>query len=193
MLVRRNGRLLSTTPYSVRFVVAKDAERAEVKVKDGIDGFPFQRGEEYIFKYSFKPKEGMQVGKLFTILGQLKGDTGEEMIKGVPIYSIVANDDGIMVRFSNLDSIDDHYKGLDDFLSWEDALGKWVHVKVTTVLGESREVRDPRREDHDSWNRGWTLVYIRKSQCRLSGRVRGRGLRMAQNHRHGPKGPCSHG
>lgn len=111
-------------------------------MKDGISGFPFLKGEKYIFKYSFKPKKGMKVGKLFTILGQLKGDVDGSMIKGVPIYSIVANRDGIMVRFSNLDkTIPDYHPGFEEALNWEDALGKWVHVEITTVLGESMEVR----------------------------------------------------
>lgn len=122
--------------------MAKDSERAEVKVKDGAAGFPFRKGEEYVFKYSFKPKKGMKVGKLFTILGQLKGSADGEMLKGVPLYSIVANRNGIMVRFSNLDeTIPNYHPGLDNYLSWEDALGKWVHVEVTSVLGKSMEVR----------------------------------------------------
>lgn len=123
--------------------MSKDAERAEVKVVGGPEGFDFKKGEEYTFKYSFKAKKGMKVGKKFTILGQLKGaPDSKSMIKGVPIYSIVANNNGVMVRFSNLDdTIPNFHPGMDDFLDWDDALGKWVHVEVHTVLGKSMEVR----------------------------------------------------
>lgn len=41
----------------------KDEERSETKVNEGPDGFDFNKGEKYIFKYSFKPREGMKVSK----------------------------------------------------------------------------------------------------------------------------------
>lgn len=41
--------------------MTKDNERAEVKVQEGPEGFPFLMGEEYIFKYSFRAVDGMQV------------------------------------------------------------------------------------------------------------------------------------
>lgn len=62
------------------------------------------------------------------------------MVHGVPIYSLTANTDGLMVRFSNLESIEDFYAGFNKALSWEDMHGKWVHVKITTVFGKSMKV-----------------------------------------------------
>ena len=44
----------------------------------------------------------MQVGRQYTHFGQLKGDEsydGTSMIFGVPIFSLTANLDGLMVRF----------------------------------------------------------------------------------------------
>lgn len=64
------------------------------------------------------------------------------MIKGDPIYSLTANKHGLMVRFSNLESIEDFHAGLDDFLDWEDATGEWVHVEIIAVFGTSMEVGD---------------------------------------------------
>lgn len=43
--------------------MSKDNERSEVKVQEGPEGFPFRKGEEYIFKYSFRVVEGMKVAK----------------------------------------------------------------------------------------------------------------------------------
>lgn len=80
------------------------------------------------------------MAKRFTHLGQLKGSKGGYMIKGDPIYSLTANNDGLMVRFSNLESIDDFYPGFDKHLDWKKALGQWVHVKITTVFGKSMKV-----------------------------------------------------
>ena len=77
----------------------KNQERSEVKVQEGPDGFPFLKGEKYVFSYSFRAVEGMKVSNRFTHLGQLKGSKGGYMIKGDPIYSLTANDDGLMVRF----------------------------------------------------------------------------------------------
>lgn len=83
----------------IRFIVPKNEERAEVKVQEGPEGFPFLYGQKYIFKYSFRAVEGMQVGTRFTHLGQLKGSAGGYMIKGDPIYSLTANKYGLNVRF----------------------------------------------------------------------------------------------
>lgn len=124
-----------------RFIVAKSKERSEVKVKDGPDGFPFLKGERYVFRYSFRAKEGMRVAKKFTHLGQLKGSVGGNMLKGDPIYSLTANNDGLMVRFSNKESIEDFHPGMKMHLDWDKATGEWVHVKITTVFGKSMEVR----------------------------------------------------
>jgi len=79
----------------------------------------------------------------FTHLGQLKGSVGMgggKMVKGDPIYSLTANKDGLMVRFSNLESIEDFHEGLEKHLDWGDATGQWVHVKIVTTFGESMEV-----------------------------------------------------
>lgn len=81
-----------------------------------------------------------QVAKRFTHLGQLKGSKGGYMIKGDPIYSLTANNDGLMVRFSNLESIEDFHPGFKKHLSWSEATGRWVHVKITTVFGKSMKV-----------------------------------------------------
>lgn len=62
------------------------------------------------------------------------------MVKGDPIYSLTANNDGLMVRFSNLESIEDYHEGLEKHLDWGDATGQWVHVKIVTTFGESMEV-----------------------------------------------------
>ena len=123
-----------------RFIVAKESERAEVKVQEGPKGFPFLKHQKYIFRYSFQAKEGMRVAKRFTHLGQLKGSKDGRMIKGDPIYSLTANNHGLNVRFSNLESIDDFHEGMEKHLDWNTATGEWVHVKITTVFGESMEV-----------------------------------------------------
>lgn len=63
------------------------------------------------------------------------------MIKGDPIYSLTANNHGIMVRFSNRDSTDNFHEGLSKHLSWSDSTGQWVHVKIQTTFGKSMVVR----------------------------------------------------
>lgn len=61
---KTNRRSLSLSLISpTRFVVKKDEERSETKVNEGPDGFDFNKGEKYTFKYSFKPREGMRVSK----------------------------------------------------------------------------------------------------------------------------------
>ena len=124
-----------------RFIVKKEAERSEVKVQQGPSGFPFKKNERYVFKYSFRAVESMKVATRFTHLGQIKGSKGGYMIKGDPIYSLTANKYGLMVRFSNKDTIEDFHPGLEKYLNWEDATGEWVDVKITTVFGRSMEVR----------------------------------------------------
>lgn len=81
-----------------------------------------------------------QVAKRFTHFGQLKGSKNGYMVSGDPIYSLTANHHGLMVRFSNKESIKDYADGMSTALDWEDATGKWVHVKITTVFGKSMEV-----------------------------------------------------
>ncbi|CAB1105416.1 unnamed protein product [Ectocarpus sp. CCAP 1310/34] len=125
---------------NVRFIVDKDEERSEVKVQEGPEGFPFLYGEEYIFKYSFKPIEDMKVATRFTHLGQLKGSAGGYMIKGDPIYSLTANKHGLHVRFSNLETIEDYHDGLDMPLDWDAVTGEWVHVEIITTFGKSMVV-----------------------------------------------------
>lgn len=111
------------------------------QVQEGPEGFPFLKNEKYIFKYSFRAVDGMEVATRFTHLGQLKGSAGGYMISGDPIYSLTANKHGLMVRFSNLESIEDFYAGFDDHLDWDDATGEWVHVEIITTFGESMEVK----------------------------------------------------
>ena len=113
---------------TVRFIVDKDEERAEVKVQEGPAGFPFLKGETYIFKYSFKAKEGMEVAKRFTHIGQLKGSANGYMVKGDPIYSLTANHHGLQVRFSNKESIEDFHPGMEEELEW------WVTVLFETSI-----------------------------------------------------------
>lgn len=112
-----------------------------MKVKKGPEGFTFLKGDHYIFKYSFRAVDGMKVAKRFTHLGQLKGSIGGYMIKGDPIYSLTANNNGINVRFSNKESIEDYVDGMEEHLDWEDATGEWVHVEIDTVFGEYMKVR----------------------------------------------------
>lgn len=137
----RKPRTQSPRRSDGRFIVDKDEERSEVKVQEGPEGFPFLKNEEYIFKYSFRAIEGMEVATRFTHLGQLKGSAGGYMVKGDPIYSLTANRHGLMVRFSNLETIEDFYPGLDDYLDWEACTGEWVHVEIITTFGKSMVVR----------------------------------------------------
>lgn len=109
-------------------------------MQEGPEGFPFLKNEKYTFKYSFRAVEDMKVATRFTHLGQLKGSAGGYMIKGDPIYSLTANKYGLMVRFSNLESIEDFHPGMEEFLDWEDATGEWVHVEIVTTFGQSMEV-----------------------------------------------------
>lgn len=120
-----------------------EEERAEVKVQEGPEGFTFLKGDRYIFKYSFRAVEDMKVSNRFTHLGQLKGSAGGYMISGDPIYSLTANNNGLNVRFSNKESIDDFYEGMEKHLDWDDATGEWLHVEIDTTFGESMKVRSP--------------------------------------------------
>lgn len=63
------------------------------------------------------------------------------MVSGVPIYSLTANTDGLMVRFSNLDTMENFHSGFEELLSWEDCTDEWVNVEIITTFGESMEVR----------------------------------------------------
>ena len=82
----------------------------------------------------------------YTHFGQLKGTIGKGKVKGVmikgdPIFSLTANTDGLMVRFSNRGSTKNFHEGLEKHLDWADTTGLWVHVKIVTTFGESMEVR----------------------------------------------------
>ncbi|CAB1107577.1 unnamed protein product [Ectocarpus sp. CCAP 1310/34] len=125
-----------------RFIVPKNVQRAETKVAYGPEGFPFLKGERYIYKYSFRAVEGMKLGKRFTHIGQIKGAyNGGQTVDGDPIVSISANLDGLHVRFSNIDkTIPDYYTHDSWYRNWEDATGEWVHVTIDTVFGEFMEV-----------------------------------------------------
>lgn len=79
-------------------------------------------------------------------MGQLKGTIGKGKVKGVmikgdPIFSLTANNHGIMVRFSNRDTTENFHEGLEKHLSWSDSTGQWVHVKIQTTFGKSMVVR----------------------------------------------------
>ncbi|CAN0313276.1 unnamed protein product [Ectocarpus sp. 6 AP-2014] len=126
-----------------RFIVPKNVQRAETKVAYGPEGFPFLKGERYIYKYSFRAVQGMKLGKRFTHIGQIKGAyNGGQTVDGDPIVSISANLDGLHVRFSNIDkTIPDYYTHDSWYRKWEDATGEWVHVTIDTVFGESMEVK----------------------------------------------------
>eukprot|EP00752_Nemacystus_decipiens_P001582 g1543.t1 len=81
----------------------------------------------------------------YTHFGQLKGTIGKGKVKGVmikgdPIFSLTANTDGLMVRFSNRGSTSNFHEGLEKHLKWADTTGLWVHVKIVTTFGESMEV-----------------------------------------------------
>lgn len=54
--------------FFLRFIVKKEAERSEVKVQEGPEGFSFLKNEKYVFKYSFRAKEEMKVAKRFNHL-----------------------------------------------------------------------------------------------------------------------------
>lgn len=123
---------------NTRFIVPKEKERAEILLQQGVGGFQFKKGEKYIFKYSFRAKEGMKVSGSSTRFGQMKGVSDGFQLLGNPLYSVTANNNGINVRFNNEDS--DRVEGMDEFLSWEDAAGEWVHVQITTTFGKSMDV-----------------------------------------------------
>lgn len=110
-------------------------------MQEGPRGFSFKKNEKHVFKYSFRAVEDIKVATRFTHLGQIKGSKDCYMIKGDPLYSLTANKYGLMVRFSNLESIEDFHPGMDDYLKEEDAVGEWADVKITTVFGRSMEAR----------------------------------------------------
>ncbi|CAM9093516.1 unnamed protein product [Pylaiella littoralis] len=121
-----------------RFIVPKEKERAEVLLQKGVGGFQFKKGETYVFKYSFRAKDGMRVSGSSTRFGQMKGVSDGFQLLGNPLFSVTANNNGINVRFNNQES--DKVDGMDEFLSWEDATGEWIHVQITTTFGKSMEV-----------------------------------------------------
>ncbi len=107
-------------------------------MQQGVGGFQFQKGESYVFRYSFRARDKMKVSGSSTRLGQIKGVSRGFQLKGNPLFSITANNNGINVRFNNED--DDKVEGMDEYLSWEDSTGEWVHVEIKTTLGKSMEV-----------------------------------------------------
>lgn len=131
--------LLTACVAGPRFIVPKSKERAEIVVQNGPEGFNFERGESYVFKFSFKAKEGMRVATYSTRFGQLKGSSGGYQLSGDPVFALVATNDGINVWFSNLES--DKILALDEPLSWEEATGEWVNVVVETTFGKSMQVQ----------------------------------------------------
>eukprot|EP00752_Nemacystus_decipiens_P010979 g9756.t1 len=121
-----------------RFIVPKEQERAEVLVKNAPAGFKFQRGESYVFKYSFRARDGMRVSGSSTRFGQMKGVNDGKQVSGTPMLAVTATNDGLDVRFSNDGAA--YTKGIKPALSWEDATGEWVDVEIRTTFGESMEV-----------------------------------------------------
>lgn len=92
-----------------------------------------------MFRYSFRARDSMKVSGSSTRLGQMKGVDNGFQLKGNPLFSLTANNNGINVRFNNEDS--DNVEGMDEYLSWEDSIGEWVHVEIKTTFGKSMEVR----------------------------------------------------
>lgn len=130
-----------------RFIVPKEKERAEVLLQKGVGGFQFKKGETYVFKYSFRAKDGMRVSGSSTRFGQMKGVSDGFQLLGNPLFSVTANNNGINVRFNNQES--DKVDGMDEFLSWEDATGEWIHVQITTTFGKSMEVSIITRDENE--------------------------------------------
>lgn len=91
-----------------------------------------------MFHYSFRAKESMKVSGSSTRIGQMKGVSSGFQLKGNPLFSLTANNNGINVRFNNKES--GNVEGMDEYLSWEDSAGEWVHVEIQTTFGKSMEV-----------------------------------------------------
>lgn len=68
----------------------------------------------------------------------MKGVSRGFQLLGSPLFSLTANNNGINVRFNNKES--DKVEGMDEYLSWEDSVGEWVHVEIKTTFGKSMEV-----------------------------------------------------
>lgn len=107
-------------------------------MQQGVGGFQFKKGEAYVFRYSFRARDSMKVSGSSTRFGQMKGVSSGFQLKGNPLFSITANNNGINVRFNNDDS--DTVEGMDGYLSWENSVGEWVDVEVKTTFGKSMEV-----------------------------------------------------
>lgn len=99
----------------------------------------FLKGESYVFKYSFRAAEGMRVSGYSTRFGQMKGVHNGYQLSGQPMFMLAATNDGINVRFSS--DPESTTEGMDEFLSWEDATGEWVHVEIVVTFGKYMEVR----------------------------------------------------
>ena len=91
-----------------------------------------------MFSYSFRARDNMKVSGSSTRLGQMKGVDNGFQLKGNPLFSLTANNNGINVRFNNEES--DNVEGMDEYLSWEDSVGEWVNVEIKTTFGKSMEV-----------------------------------------------------
>lgn len=129
----------TTACSQARFHVPKEQERAEVLVKKGPAGFKFRIGETYELSYSFRPKDKMRTSGSSTRFGQMKGVSDGSQLKGTPLLAITATNAGLNVRFSNDGAA--YVEGMKEGLSWEDAAGEWVNVRIKTTLGKSMEVR----------------------------------------------------
>lgn len=91
-----------------------------------------------MFRYSFRARDKMKVSGSSTRFGQMKGVSRGFQLKGNPLFSITANNNGINARFNNEDY--DRVEGMDEYLSWEDSTGEWVNVEIKTTFGKSMEV-----------------------------------------------------
>lgn len=125
--------------WLLRFIAPNEHEHAELVVQEGPEGFDFKYAQTYVFKYSFQAKEGMRVSGSSVRLGQMKAFANGYQMGGDPLFSITANNDGVNVRFANLE--EDLVEGMGEFLIWEGATGEWVHVGINTTFGISMEVR----------------------------------------------------
>ncbi|CAM9214400.1 unnamed protein product [Choristocarpus tenellus] len=130
----------SSTPCTT-FDLEKSQKRTEVKVNANAHDWVFYEGETWVVKYSFRPVAGMVVTDRFTHIGQVKPAIGKSMVNGDALMSITANDKGVNVRFSNQGGSIEDYLVVGDYLSWEDCLGSWTHVKITSTFGSSMEVK----------------------------------------------------
>ncbi|CAM9979298.1 unnamed protein product [Discosporangium mesarthrocarpum] len=141
----------SSEPCST-FKIDKGDERAEVKINSASDDYKLYKEEEWIVKYSFRPKKNMKVSDRFTHMGQIKPSKGKKMVGGDAICSISANNKGLHVRFSNQGgSINDYLNVGDQYIDWGKVAGNWVDVVIEMTLKESMKVTLSVGGDKKTW------------------------------------------